>query len=99
MKVHTSPHVKENSDVQAHIIGSNKQVIDAAPYEAEFKLMFSQVDISYIISDPNSLIGAMADMKFSKSEINIIRNIVFNSSDLLIKIMRKEDCDIRAISK
>ena len=77
----------------------DEQIIGTVPYEAEFRVIFSQIDMSYITSNPNLLVSAMADTGFSRLNINIMRNIVFNSSDLLIKLMAEGDCNVCVISR
>ena len=79
--------------------GAKNQKSGVVTYEAEFREIFSQIDVSCIISDPDSLVGAMADKKFSKSNVNVMRSIISGSQELLIKILKEDNCDIHAISK
>ena len=81
------------------IINTGNSASDDIFYVNEFREIFKITGISAIISNPKILVGAMADKKFKKVDINIMRGIVSTSSELLIRILKKEKCNIHAVSK
>ena len=92
--------VSKSADTPSkNITNTGNSASDDRSYVNEFRDIFKATDMSAIISDPKILVGAMADKKFKKVDINIMRGIVSTSSELLIRILKKEKCNIHAVSK
>ena len=92
--------VSKSADTPSkNITNTGNSASDDRFYVNEFRDIFKATDLSAIISNPKILVGAMADKKFKKVDINIMRGIVSTSSELLIRILKKEKCNIHAVSK